>query len=143
MAGRLQDKVALITGSDSGIGQATAIEFAKEGADVVVNYLEDKDGAERTREKVEAAGRRALVVGADASDEDQVGGMFDEALEEFGTIDVLMNNAGVDASGTEIADLPTEVWDKAIRPTSTATSSAAGGSSTSARGRAGAARSST
>jgi glucose 1-dehydrogenase len=115
MAGRLQDKVALITGSDSGIGQATAIEFAKEGADVVVNYLEDKDGAERTREKVEAAGRRALVVGADVSDEDQVGGMFDEALEEFGTIDVLMNNAGVDASGTEIADLPTEVWDKAIK----------------------------
>nr|MDP9474268.1 SDR family NAD(P)-dependent oxidoreductase [Actinomycetota bacterium] len=115
MAGRLQDKVALITGSDSGIGQATAIEFAKEGADVVVNYLEDKDGAERTREKVEAAGRRALVVRADVSDEGQVGGMFDEALEEFGTIDVLMNNAGVDASGTEIADLPTEVWDKAIK----------------------------
>nr|MDP9486791.1 SDR family NAD(P)-dependent oxidoreductase [Actinomycetota bacterium] len=65
MVGRLQDKVALITGSDSGIGQATAIEFAKEGADVVVNYLEDKDGAERTREKVEAAGRRALVIRAD------------------------------------------------------------------------------
>jgi len=115
MAGRLQDKVALITGSDSGIGQAMAIEFAKEGADVVVNYLEDKEGAERTREKVEAAGRRALVVRADVSDEGQVGGMFDEALEEFGTIDVLMNNAGVDASGTEIADLPTEVWDKAIK----------------------------
>jgi glucose 1-dehydrogenase len=115
MAGRLQDKVALITGSDSGIGQATAIEFAKEGADVVVNYLEDKDGAERTREKVEAAGRRAIVVGADVSDEDQVGEMFDEAIEEFGTLDVLMNNAGVDASGTEIADLPTEVWDKAIK----------------------------
>ncbi|HEV8043893.1 MAG TPA: glucose 1-dehydrogenase [Rubrobacter sp.] len=115
MAERLRDKVALITGSDSGIGQATAIGFAREGADVVVNYLEDKDGAEHTREQVEAAGRRAIVVQADVSDEDQVGVMFDKALEEFGTVDILMNNAGVDASGTEIADLSTEDWDKTIK----------------------------
>jgi len=115
MAERLRDKVALITGSDSGIGQATAIGFAREGADVVVNYLEDKDGAEHTREQVEAAGRRTIVVQADVSDEDQVGVMFDKALEEFGTVDILMNNAGVDASGTEIADLSTEDWDKTIK----------------------------
>ena len=111
MTGRLQDSVALITGSDSGIGQAAAIEFAKEGADVVVNYLNDEEGAGLTREKVEAAGRRAIVIGADVSDEEQVREMFDRAVEEFGTVDVLMNNAGVDASGTEVAALATEVWD--------------------------------
>lgn len=115
MTGRLQDSVALITGSDSGIGQAAAIEFAKEGADVVVNYLNDEEGAGLTREKVEAAGRRAIVIGADVSDEEQVREMFDRAVEEFGTVDILVNNAGVDASGTEVADLSTEVWDKAIK----------------------------
>ncbi len=60
--GRLQGKVALITGSDSGIGQATAEEFAKEGADIVVHYLDDHPGAESTRQAVEAAGQRASVV---------------------------------------------------------------------------------
>ncbi len=113
--GRLQEKVALITGSDSGIGQGTAIEFAKEGADIVVHYLKDEDGAQHTRQAVEAAGRRAIVVQADISDEQQVERLFDTALETFDTVDILMNNAGVDASGTEVGELSTEVWDKAIR----------------------------
>ena len=112
---RLQEKVALITGSDSGIGQGTAIEFAKEGADIVVHYLKDEDGAQHTRQAVEAAGRRAIVVQADISDEQQVERLFDTALETFDTVDILMNNAGVDASGTEVGELSTEVWDKAIR----------------------------
>ncbi len=115
MTGRLQDKVALITGSDSGIGQATAIEFSREGADVVVHYLDDADGAEHTRAQVEAAGRRAIVVQADITDEAQVERLFDEATEAFGTVDILMNNAGVDASGAEVADLSTEVFDHALR----------------------------
>ncbi len=115
MTGRLQDKVALITGSDSGIGQATAIEFAKEGADVVVHYLEDADGAEKTRAAVEAEGRRAIVVQADISDEGQVGRLFDEAVKAFDRVDILMNNAGVDAAGKDVADLDTETWDRAIR----------------------------
>ncbi len=113
--GRLTDRVALITGSDSGIGQATAIEFAREGADVVIHYLHDADGAERTRAGVEAAGRRALVAQADVRDETEVGRMFDSAMAEFGSLDILMNNAGVDASGTPVAELSTEVWDRAIR----------------------------
>lgn len=62
---KLEDKVGFITGSDSGIGQATAIEFAREGADVVVHYLDDEHGADTTREKVEAHGRRAIVVSGD------------------------------------------------------------------------------
>ncbi len=82
--GRLEGKVALITGSDSGIGQATAVQFAKEGADVVVNYLHDSDGAEKTRAAVTAEGRQAVVVQADVSDEDQVASLFDQAVEAFG-----------------------------------------------------------
>lgn len=112
---RLKGKVALITGSDSGIGQATAIEFAKEGADVVVHFLHDADGAEQTRAGVTAEGRKAIVVRADVSDEDQVASMFDQAIDTFGSIDILMNNAGVDASGTPVAELSTAVWDRAIR----------------------------
>ena len=115
MTGRLTGKVALITGSDSGIGQATAIEFAKEGADVVVHYLEDADGAADTSAAVQDQGRRALITQADISDEGQVARMFDAAVAEFGTLDILMNNAGVDASGTPVADLSTQVWDLAIR----------------------------
>ncbi len=113
--GRLAGKVALITGSDSGIGQATAIQFAKEGADVVVNYLHDSEGAEQTRAAVSAEGRKAVVVQADVSDEDAVASLFDRAVDAFGSIDILMNNAGVDASGTPVAELSTEVWDRAIR----------------------------
>jgi glucose 1-dehydrogenase len=115
MTGRLDQRIALITGSDSGIGQATAIEFAREGADVVVHYLEDAEGAERTRAEVEAVGRRAIVAQADISDEQQVGRLFDAATDAFGRVDVLMNNAGVDASGDHVADLATETWDRAIR----------------------------
>ena len=115
MAGRLDDKVALITGSDSGIGQGTAIEFAREGAAVVVHYLKDREGAEDTRKQVEQEGRRAIVVQGDISDEQQVAALFDQAVAQFGTIDVLVNNAGVDASGTEVAELDTATWDRAIR----------------------------
>jgi len=115
MNGRLEDRIALITGSDSGIGQGTAIEFAKEGADIVIHYLEDADGAEKTRAAVEAEGRRAIVVQADISDEGHVDRLFDEAVKAFDRVDILMNNAGVDASGKEVADLSTETWDRAIR----------------------------
>jgi glucose 1-dehydrogenase len=114
-AGRLAGKVALITGSDSGIGQATAIEFAREGADVVVHYLHDDNGAAQTKTEVENAGRRAMVVQADVSVETQVEHLFDQALSAFGSLDILMNNAGVDASGIPVAEMPTDVWDTAIR----------------------------
>ena len=113
--GRLVGKIALITGSDSGIGQGTAVVFASEGADVVVHYLDDEAGAQQTAEQVRAHGRRAIVVRADISDEQQVEAMFDQAGSELGVIDILMNNAGVDASGTNVADLDTAIWDRALR----------------------------
>jgi glucose 1-dehydrogenase len=112
---RLAGKVALITGSDSGIGQATAIEFAKEGANVVVHFLHDADGAEETSTAVTAESGKSIVVQADVSDEDQVASMFNQAVDTFGSVDILVNNAGVDASGTPVAELSTEVWDRAIR----------------------------
>ncbi|MFC4144927.1 glucose 1-dehydrogenase [Micromonospora mangrovi] len=115
MTGRLTGRTAIITGSDSGIGQATAIEFGREGADVVVHYLEDHAGANHTRAEIEKTGRRAVVVQGDISVEHQVEAMFDEALAEFGTLDILMNDAGVDASGIPVVDLDTETWDRAIR----------------------------
>lgn len=142
MAGRLVGKTAVITGSDSGIGQATAIEFAHEGADIIVTYLHDRAGADHTCETVQAAGRRALVIQADLTDERHVAALFDGALEAFGTIDILMNCAGVDASATHLADLATEAWDQAINANLYGPSSALGGSSTSASKRAMAARSS-
>jgi glucose 1-dehydrogenase len=113
--GRLTDRIAIITGSDSGIGQATAVAFAGQGADVVVNYLHDEKGADHTRTQVEAAGRRAIVVQADVTDEGQVERLFDDAVAAFGTVHILMNNAGVDASGTQVADLSTEVFDARIK----------------------------
>lgn len=72
MAGRLDGRIASITGSDSGIGQGTAIEFAREGADVVVTYHDDDSGAHETRKKVEELGRRAIVVQIDTTDEASV-----------------------------------------------------------------------
>lgn len=112
---KLKGKVALITGSDSGIGQATAIEFAKEGANVVVTCYSDKEGAEETLKAVENAGSKGIIFQVDVSDEKQVEQMFDKALEEFGTVDILMNNAGMDAQGIPVADLSTEKWHQAFR----------------------------
>src|SRR3954453_14225157 len=101
--GRLQDKVALGTGSRSGIGQGTAVEFAREGADVIVNYLHDSEGAQHTRAAIEALGRRAVVVQADVRVESEVVRMFQAAADSLGDVQILMNSAGVDASGVKVA----------------------------------------
>jgi len=115
MTDRLTDRVALITGSDSGIGQATAIEFAREGADVVVTYLEDDTGARGTAREVEAAGRRALVRRLDVTDEAMIESVFDDTLTEFGRIDILMNNASVDSTGKQVAEMALDAWETALR----------------------------
>lgn len=115
MGEKLKNKVAVITGSDSGIGQATAVAFANEGADIVVDYLHDEAGAQDTKRQVEATGRRAIVVNTDVRDERQVDEMFDAALSEFGHVDILVNDAGVDAAGKKVAELDTGTWDNAIK----------------------------
>ncbi len=113
--GKLTEKVAPITGSDSGIGHATAVEFAREGANVIVNYLEDEQGADRTRQEVEAQGGKAIVVQADHGYEDQVEKLFSAGLEAFGRIDILMNNASVDASGVHVSDLDFDDFERTVR----------------------------
>lgn len=113
--GKLEGKVALITGSDSGIGQATAIEFAKEGANIVITYHTDEEGGKETLEKVENAGGKGLVMHVDISEEKEVENMFDRSLEKFGKINILVNNAAIDGQGIQVADMPTENWDRAIK----------------------------
>ena len=113
--GKLEGKIALITGSDSGIGQASAIAFAKEGADVVITYHSDEKGANETLQKVKNEGRKAIVLQVDISEEKEVEAMFDRSIKEFGKIDILMNNAAINGQGYKVAEMPTEKWDTAIR----------------------------
>lgn len=115
MTGRLKDKVAIITGSDSGIGHAMAELFAREGADVAVTYFKDKDGAEQAKRKVEAAGRKAIVVQLDQRDPTQVEKLFRETQANLGSPYILVNNAGVDSTGKQVADMPIEDWDDELR----------------------------
>ena len=96
MSSRLENKVALVTGSSSGIGQAIAIRLASEGADVVVNYRSKPDGAADTVAKIEAFGRRAITVQADISKIADTQKLVDEAYSQLGRCDILINNAGVE-----------------------------------------------
>ena len=112
---RLEGKVALITGSDSGIGRATAIEYAQEGANVIVCYHSDQEGAEQTLKEVQSHGAKGTVFKVDISDEQSVESLFDKAIKEYGAIDILVNNAALNGSGIRVADMDTEVFDKTIR----------------------------
>ncbi|MCW2846156.1 MAG: short-chain dehydrogenase/reductase [Marmoricola sp.] len=115
--GRLQDRVAVVTGGDSGIGRAVALAFAREGADVVLAYLEEEDeDGRRTAELVEESGRRAVRVPGDLTSERACRALVDRAVEEFGRIDVLVNNAAyqmVQPGG--IADITTEQFDRVLK----------------------------
>lgn len=112
---KLTGKTALVTGADSGIGQATAIEFAKEGADVIIIYHSDIDHANKTLEQVEQAGQKGVIIKGDVSSEQSVTQFFEKAYQEFKTIDILVNNAGVNGSNIKVVDMETETFDKTIR----------------------------
>src|SRR5690606_30057322 len=112
---KLEGKTALITGSDSGIGQATAVAFAKEGANVVITYHTDEEGAQKTLEMVKQEGMKGMVVQIDVSEESEVEKMFDDAIDKFGTVDSLMNNAALNGQGTKVEDLTTQEWDTGIK----------------------------
>ncbi|WP_309768782.1 MULTISPECIES: 3-oxoacyl-ACP reductase family protein [unclassified Caballeronia] len=112
---KLQGRKALVTGSDSGIGQAIAILFAEEGADVAVIYHTDRAGAEKTAEQVAATGRRAIVLQADVGDPASVARMFEETTTQLGGLDILVNDAGVGAGGAEVAELEDEQLETVIR----------------------------
>ena len=110
----LRDKVVLITGTGTGIGRSTALGCARQGARVVINYSRSRDAAAETAQAVEAAGGQALVIQADVADEAQVTTMVQQTIEQWGGIDVLVNNAGttVFADLTDFDAIPADAWDR-------------------------------
>jgi NAD(P)-dependent dehydrogenase (short-subunit alcohol dehydrogenase family) len=109
-AGHLKGKVALITGGDSGIGRAVAIAFAREGADVVISYLSEDEDAEETAEWVRKDGQRALVLRGDIKSEAHCQSLVDTTIDEFGRLDVLVNNAAFQRTHEAIDEISTEEW---------------------------------
>jgi NAD(P)-dependent dehydrogenase (short-subunit alcohol dehydrogenase family) len=114
--GRLEGRVALITGGDSGIGRAVSIAFAREGADVALSYLPDEqeDGAE-TSKWVERAGRKALTLPGDIRDEQHCEQMISRVVKDFGKIDLLINNAAFQMSHETIDEFSTEEFDRTFK----------------------------
>ena len=110
-SGRLQDKATVITGGDSGIGRAVALAYAREGADVLISYLNEHDDARETARLVEEAGRRAILVPGDLADPAHCRAVIERAVAEFGRIDVLVNNAAFQMSHEAIEDIPDDEWD--------------------------------
>ena len=109
----LKDKVALVTGSSRGLGRAMALGLAAEGADIVVNYNKSKDAADQVKKSIEAMGRKVIQVKADVSKKDEVDAMVTTALDTFGRIDILINNAGI-FKRISVADMSEEIWDETI-----------------------------
>jgi len=115
-SGKLEGKKAVITGGDSGIGRAVALAFAREGADVVLSYLEEEEAdAEEAAGAVEDAGRKAVRVPGDISDEAQCEALIQRSVDEFGRIDVLVNNAAHQMTVDGIADVSTELLDRTFK----------------------------
>ena len=113
---RLRDRVALITGGDSGIGRATAIAFAREGADVAISYLpQEEDDAQETRRWVEAAGRRALLLPGDITQEQVCTGLIDRVFAEFGRLDILVNNAAFQMAHQSIEEFTSDEFDRTFK----------------------------
>lgn len=110
---RLRDKVAIVTGSSSGIGEAIVKAFAREGAAVVIDYHGDPQKARDVVESIEADGGRAVAVGADVSKVTEAQKLVDTAVSEFGTVDILVNNAGIEHK-MPFLDTPIDVWQRVI-----------------------------
>jgi NAD(P)-dependent dehydrogenase (short-subunit alcohol dehydrogenase family) len=100
----------VITGGDSGIGRAVAIAFAREGADVLIAYLNENDDAQEVKALVEKEGRKAVLVAGDLSKPEHCRFVVEPAVDEFGAIDILVNNAAHQATFKEIAEISDEEW---------------------------------
>ena len=114
-SGRLAGMKAVITGGDSGIGRAVAIAYAREGADVLISYLNENDEAAEVQKLVEAEGRKAAVMAGDISDPAHCRAIVAKAVKELGGIDILVNNAAHQATFKDIADISDEEWDLTFR----------------------------
>jgi NAD(P)-dependent dehydrogenase (short-subunit alcohol dehydrogenase family) len=113
-SGKLTGKAAVITGGDSGIGRAVAIAFAREGADVLISYLDEHEDARDTARYVEEAGRRCVLVPGDLADRAHVKTIIPKAVEEFGKVDVLVNNAAFQMSHDTLDEVSDEEWDHTV-----------------------------
>lgn len=113
-SGKLTDKAAIITGGDSGIGKAVAIAFAREGADVLISYLEEDEDAQDTKKWVEEAGRKAVLVPGDVADPAHCRAIVQKTVEAFGRVDVLVINAAFQMSRNSLEEIPDEEWDHTI-----------------------------
>ena len=114
-SGKLQDKVAIVTGGDSGIGRAVAVYFAKEGADVAVVYLDEHEDAEETGRQVEQEGRRCMLLAGDIGQESFCQDAVRKVVTEFDRLDVLVNNAGEQHPQESIMDISSEQLERTFR----------------------------
>jgi NAD(P)-dependent dehydrogenase (short-subunit alcohol dehydrogenase family) len=114
-SGRLTDKKTIITGADSGIGRAVALAFAREGADVLISYLNEHEDARETERLVEEAGRKAVLVPGDLQDPAHCRAIVARAVEAFGRVDILVNNAAHQASFQSLEDISDEEWELTFR----------------------------
>jgi NAD(P)-dependent dehydrogenase (short-subunit alcohol dehydrogenase family) len=114
-AGKLSGKIALITGGDSGIGRSVAVLYAKEGADVAVVYLEEKTDAEETKKQVEEEGRRCLLISGDIGDENFCIKAIEQTVNEFGRLDILVNNASEQHPQESIENITAEQLERTFR----------------------------
>ncbi|WP_374022131.1 SDR family oxidoreductase [Mycobacterium sp. HNNTM2301] len=114
-SGKLTGKKAIITGGDSGIGRAVAIAFAREGADVLISYLNEDDDARDVARYVQDAGRKCVLVSGDLSDAAHCRAVVDRAVEEFGGIDILVNNAAYQMMHKSLDEISDEEWDYTFR----------------------------
>src|SRR5215217_1161531 len=119
-SGRLAGKAAVITGADSGIGRAVAIAFAREGADVLISYLNEDDDARETAQWIEEAGRKAVLVRGDLADPAHCRAVIAKAVEAFGRVDVLVNNAAFQMTRDSLDEIPDEEWDYTFQTNITA-----------------------
>jgi NAD(P)-dependent dehydrogenase (short-subunit alcohol dehydrogenase family) len=113
-SGRLAGKATVVTGADSGIGKAVAIAFAREGADVVISYLNEHDDAQDTAKWVQDAGQKAILAPGDLTDAAQCRTVIERAVEEFGRVDVLVSNAAFQATHEALDDISDEEWDHTL-----------------------------
>jgi len=110
--GRLEGKAAVITGADSGIGRAVALAYAREGADVFIAYLNEHEDARETARLVEEAGRKAVLFPGDLADKAVCKALVEKAVDAFGRIDILVNNAAFQMSHPSIDEIPDDEWER-------------------------------